>query len=209
MKPFKFFAAFWLLASVCAFAQVQAFISGNITSSGASCSSGATNCLLMPLPDKTASISITVTGTFNATLQFEISGDNNTTYVSVSGPPKSGGAPVSSTTTTGVWVIAASGFNYFRVRASAYTSGTATVSLQASNAPLGASTTFNPDANNNIGVIVNNAAPGGAIPVNLGTGTIGGDATVTGIGNSGANIPRFTVANDSFGQQVVLQASQV
>ena len=72
------------------------------------------------------SVIVQVTGTWTATLSFEISLDN-ATYVAVEALPAEGGTSVTSTTTNGVWVVPLIGAGEFRLRASAFTSGTAVV----------------------------------------------------------------------------------
>lgn len=72
---------------------------------------------------------IQVLGTFTATLQFEQTFDNGTTWVALTVYPYNGGAGVTSTTGTGYWKCNLSGVDHIRVRCSAYTSGTAEVNI--------------------------------------------------------------------------------
>lgn len=96
---------------------------GNITATNAACVPGA--CVGIGLPTPSASIiTVGVTGTFSATLAVEESQDGGTTFTSA-------GTSLTSTGTTS-YVIA--GFTQFRVRASAFVSGNAGISLQVSNA---------------------------------------------------------------------------
>ena len=67
------------------------------------------------------------------TLSFEGTVDG-TNYFSVNAWPLAGGSSVTSTTANGNWIAMASGYTKFRVRCSAYTSGSATVSANASAA---------------------------------------------------------------------------
>lgn len=78
----------------------------------------------------TSSTAIQVTGTFVATLQFEGTVDG-TNWVSFYVTPNGTAATVTSATGTGVWQGKSGGFSSVRVRASAYTSGTAVVSIRA------------------------------------------------------------------------------
>lgn len=77
-------------------------------------------------------IAIDITGTFSATIVFEVTFDG-TNWVAVNATPYvTGGAAVSSVTTTGDWTIPCGGAQAARVRCSAYTSGTATITLNPS-----------------------------------------------------------------------------
>lgn len=81
-----------------------------------------------------SSANIITTGTFVATLQLEGSPDGGVTFVPISGLLR--GASLTTATITGPSVISAevAGFTHVRVRASAYTSGTATVRMTFSAA---------------------------------------------------------------------------
>lgn len=74
-----------------------------------------------------ATIGVQLSGTFSATLQFEgtINGDD---WVSIS-LTDSTNTQVSSTTTAGVFIGSVAGYKKFRVRASAFVSGTVEVTL--------------------------------------------------------------------------------
>ena len=71
---------------------------------------------------------IQVTGTFSATLAFESTVDG-TNWYAVKAMPVAGGTLVTTTTATGQWAVPCHGCHNFRVRVSAYTSGTAVVSV--------------------------------------------------------------------------------
>jgi len=71
---------------------------------------------------------VQITGTFVATLQFEGTVDG-VNFFAVNMYPVVGGAAITSTTTVGQWIGVVAGFYQFRVRCSAYTSGTATTSV--------------------------------------------------------------------------------
>jgi hypothetical protein len=107
---------------------------GQVTASVASgaCQPGAVPpipaCVSLQVLPMVGSATVTVSGTFSATLQFEDSPDGGTTWQSISGTPyPAGGTAVSSTTAAGSWSFSAATATYLRVRASAYASGTALV----------------------------------------------------------------------------------
>jgi hypothetical protein len=121
----------FLLAALPAWAQQSA--SGSITASSSGCSS-STTCVLLTLPNQDfGGATITLSGTFSATLQFEGSADG-TNYNALGAAPLAGGTVVTSATGTGTWQASIVGLNYVRVRCSAFVSGTVTVTIQASKA---------------------------------------------------------------------------
>lgn len=73
-----------------------------------------------------------VSGTFSATVTFEGSGQDGT-FQSLGCVPVTGGAVVSSTTTTGAWRCNVTGLIQIRARVSGYASGSVTVSAHASD----------------------------------------------------------------------------
>lgn len=82
-----------------------------------------------------ASLNLTTLGTFVGTMNLEGSSDLGVTYVPISGLLR--GTATTSATITGPGVISAevAGFDHVRVRASAFTSGTATLSPRFSAVP--------------------------------------------------------------------------
>lgn len=76
-----------------------------------------------------ASAGIQVTGTWVATLTFEVSIDG-ATYQAVNATPTNSTSAATTTAANGLWAASVAGQKYLRVRASAYTSGTAVVTLQ-------------------------------------------------------------------------------
>jgi len=64
-----------------------------------------------------------ISGTFVGTVQFEASVDGGTDYFSVGAIDASDGSIDSSATAIGNWTIGTSGYSHFRVRCSAFTSG--------------------------------------------------------------------------------------
>ena len=73
-----------------------------------------------------------ISGTFNATVNFEGTGADGT-YQSLGCIPITGGSAVSTTTTTGAWRCNIVNLLQIRARVSGYVSGSVTVSLQASD----------------------------------------------------------------------------
>ena len=94
-----------------------------LTASGQSANSGGSD-------QSQASIAVQLTGTFSATVQFEVSMDGGVTYVSISGTPVASTTTVTSATAPGMWQFDVSGLILFRVRCSAYTSGSINVYIQ-------------------------------------------------------------------------------
>jgi hypothetical protein len=114
-------------------AQTTFSTGGNITSGGANCTT-ATNCVSIQLPSSAASLSITISGTWSATLTLEYSADgiNWTT------------ATTTTTNGTSIWPVAA--LTTFRVRASSYTSGNAGILFIASTGAYAIPVTGSVDA---------------------------------------------------------------
>ena len=81
-----------------------------------------------------AKANVQVTGTWVATLSFEGTVDG-TNWFALNAVPPTTGIPVTTTTANGQWSIEVSALSSFRVRVSAYTSGTAVVSALASQGP--------------------------------------------------------------------------
>jgi hypothetical protein len=80
---------------------------------------------------------VMLTGTFVATLVFEFSPDGGTTWLPCNGVASVTGAQSASATAPGAWRINSGGYRVVRVRSSAYTSGTVTVTFTASGtAPM-------------------------------------------------------------------------
>lgn len=126
-----------ILCALPAFAQGQTptaatLLGGQISASSTACAT-ALSCVWMAPPQNTGTVVVSVTGTFSGTLQFEGSIDG-TTFVSIGAQTVPSGVQVTSTTGTGTFVLAVSGFVQVRVRASALSSGIAAVSLSASSA---------------------------------------------------------------------------
>lgn len=105
--------------------------SGSISASDAGTCGTVNACVSEQLYSNTGTVAISVSGTFTATLQFEVSADYGATWVSAQGTAPSS-TTATSTSAAGTWRFAVSGLTNFRVRGSAYTSGTAVVVVSGS-----------------------------------------------------------------------------
>lgn len=134
---------------------------------------------LVPPP---AMVTVQISGTYSGTLQLEGSVDCQN-YVAETVTPSSGGSAVSSFTTAGLWTGTVSGVTCLQVRASAWSSGSATVTLligsglSASASGGGGAITAPLDGSGNVKTAVQN------FPA---TQPISGSVTVT--QSSGANL---------------------
>jgi hypothetical protein len=122
----------------------QSFTQGTMQSSGTTCVGGNTpganfgnDCVSTSIAPPVGAIAVVLEGTWAATVQFEGSADGGTTWVSVNATPVPSGAAVTSTTASGTWTVSVVGLSYFRVRASAYSSGTVQVSLNSAIGAVG------------------------------------------------------------------------
>lgn len=105
--------------------------SGSITAAGATCTS--TTCVTIADMSRTANGSIVVTGTWVATLQFEGLLDSTGGWFALNVLPAGSSTYVTSATANGQWIIPMALVGV-RVRASAYTSGTASVGIVVTSA---------------------------------------------------------------------------
>ena len=127
---------FLVLLALAAFAGAQELVDGSIRSSASSCQPQAVTsaCVFLQVGPQTNYADITVRGTYSGTLQFEVSGDAGATWVSVNATPPNSSTAVTSTTSTGTWTASMAGHTFLRVRASAFASGVANVTLNPSQA---------------------------------------------------------------------------
>jgi hypothetical protein len=107
---------FIILFAVPAFGQSKF---GTITAQSTDCSV-ASSCVTLNLSQAAGGATITLTGTWSATLNFEVSGDNGVTYTAAS---------TASATANGVTNISVAGYTNLRVRCNPFTSGTVNVTL--------------------------------------------------------------------------------
>ena len=128
---------------------------------------GALNADLVPSTDVSgySSFMLQISGTFVGTLALQGSNDN-TNFYQVFGSWVNNTPPVVTVTIPGI-VSGSCNFRYFRVRMTAYTSGTATGTLELKTMPFAPTNTM--------------AQVGGSVTANIGTsGSLALDATLTG-----------------------------
>src|ERR1017187_3949031 len=89
-----------------------------ITTNGTTCSP-ATNCLVVNLPQDKGGATLTLSGTWTGTIQFEATGDGGATWVSVNVIPLASTTAVTSATGNGAWQVNTAGFTGLRIRSSA------------------------------------------------------------------------------------------
>jgi hypothetical protein len=186
----------FILALLCVpLAHGQSFqnpLQGPITSTSAACAvAGDQSCVWQKLSATASVATVQVSGTFSATLTVEA---NN------------GGASfttLGTITTAGTTSYVVAGFTDFRVRASAYTSGTAFTTINSSSAPSGGVTSGTADATGNAcaaNALYVRTTNGALYTCNAGVFAIvgGGGGTVTSVSgsapivSSGGNTPAIS-----------------
>ena len=105
-------------------AQAQSFVTGNITAAAGSVSLNTQT--VSPVP---STCSVSVSGTFSATLEFDGSVLGSSTWRPISLRGASSGTTVTTTTAAGDFVGSCAGFEKMRVVATSYSSGTAIVTI--------------------------------------------------------------------------------
>ncbi len=88
--------------------------------------------VLLRLPQDCATVVVTLSGTFTATVAFEGSADAQDSFVAASGASQPTNALATTATASGQWRFVAAGYTAFRVRCSAFTSGDVVVTISAS-----------------------------------------------------------------------------
>src|SRR6202167_2508451 len=119
---------------------LPAHAQSNITASGTSCgTSGA--CVSQTVSQSQGGATISLTGTFSATLQFEATNAvnpfdpaNSAAWVSISVTPLGSSTAVTSATAVGTWQVNVAALTAIRVRCSTYASGTVVVNINLSQA---------------------------------------------------------------------------
>jgi len=158
-------AALLVLATV-ATAQAQ---SQSVRAGLTSATCPGSGCLVLSVSG-VGGVAVQVTGTFVGTLSFEGSIDG-VNYVPLGLLPIASTSAVTSTTATGLWSGGVGGMAVVRVRMSAYTSGTATVSIQ--NAPTSSRATGGGGGG---GGTIGGSIAAGQVPVGSGADAIAGSA---------------------------------
>ena len=132
--------------------------------------------------------SIQITGTWVGTLQFEGTVDG-TNWTAINGVFAGTSTPGSTITANGIVRLTPSGLAQFRITSTAWTSGTATISLRASDATGGTFLNQSLTAGTNvIGALVANQS--------VNNTQINGVAVSTGTGTSNTGTQRVTLATD-------------
>ncbi len=132
MRKFMFLLSL-MVSTGLAFGQAQ--VSGNITAQGTTC--GTTNaCVTLTAPSGTSTALIQLSGTFNATVQFEITADG-TNWVAALGTVVGSTSTATSATAAGAWRVTASAANSVRVRCSTFSTGAVVVQINASTGASG------------------------------------------------------------------------
>lgn len=158
-----------LLCGISAHAQV--FSTGNLTASAGSCNAFTPNVaamLVQPIGSNTGSATITLSGTFSATVSFYSSGNGGATWSLIAGAPVGGGSSVTSATVAGTWSFTVPSLTHLCALASTFSSGSIVTAISTSTSP------------NNLGSIVSNLTG-----ISQGQKVIGG---ATGGVNSSANL---------------------
>jgi len=122
-----------LLFFIGSLAYGQNYVTGSLTASGSTCATAGA-CIQLPLPNQNlGGVTITLSGTWSATNQFEATGDG-TNFSAINALPSNSTTAVTSATGNGLWQANVAGYVAIRVRVSAYTSGTVVVTIQGSTA---------------------------------------------------------------------------
>lgn len=106
--------------------------SGSITASGTTCATAGA-CVTLNLPQTTAVIGISISGTYSGTQNFEVTALGGAPSAVTCFPPNST-TGVTSTTGIGSWICSGAAMQSVDVRCSSYSSGTAVVNIVATNA---------------------------------------------------------------------------
>ncbi len=173
-----------LIAPVCfAQNQQQGFSTGNISAAGSSCNLvNSASCVVLPLMKSALGASITVSGGFSGTLNFQATTAAGV-VTSLSATPVAGGTAVTSTTSTGTWSTNLTGLSTIQVSASPWTSGVATITIQSSNSSGSSS------GPSGLGGVVLSGAPAkGSVPTATGSTTASWQPPLNAFSNVGVYV---------------------
>ncbi|MGV1035332.1 MAG: beta strand repeat-containing protein [Microbacteriaceae bacterium] len=150
-------------------------VTGSITASGQSVTTGDLS--------GQGTGTFTISGTFTATLVFEATADGTNWFgVYARVPSALTVASITTIASGGTWRFACGGYQFFRIRASAYTSGTITVTIRTSPSTTAVAVESLPPGTNTIGYVAQTgtwtvaqgtptATPANRWPVQLSDGT--------------------------------------
>ena len=160
-----------------------------LSAAAATCTTTGTVCLIVTVDPTQGGATFTVSANASGnTLQFESSGDGAVTWNAQAASPSSGGAAVTSTTSTGSWQTNTAGYTRIRIRMSTNVSGTATVSIIQSLASARAGG----PGGSNAGAVTNCTTSGGVAYENGTSNTLtcgASPAYVAGVLSSLSTIP--------------------
>lgn len=114
-------------------ASAQSGANGNITAQGTTCAV-SNACISSTILQNQGGATITLSGTFSGTVQFEVSGNGGTTWVALNATPSNSATAATSATGAGVWQANIAAYTNVRVRCSTYSSGTIVVQIVLSTA---------------------------------------------------------------------------
>lgn len=180
-----------LLAALVAPAVVNAQASDIVKVEGSI--TGVNGTVEVPVSGR-AAVAIHASGTWVATLTPEVSVDGTNWEVTQFYDP-SGSARAATTTTTGTyWILGTAGMNSARVKATAYTSGTVTVTLRAGGSALSlpADVTTSAPGSTAAGMVVRSIAGSGTSATEVqgtaasGSAAVGNPVQIGGIQTSGS-----------------------
>lgn len=111
--------------------------SGSLTASSSTCViANTTACVSLPFSSATGAVTVTLAGTFSATIQFEALGADGVTWIAVNATPLNSTTAVTSATSVGVWRVNAAATIAVRARCSTFVSGSVSVAIHASTASI-------------------------------------------------------------------------
>ena len=110
---------------------------GTLTATASSCTATGTVCVIAPVNSTVGAVAIQVSGTFSATLTFEVTVDGTHWVAAAAAAPAATEARVTTATAAGLWQMNTAGYDAVRVRCSAFTSGSAAVTIRRAIGPPG------------------------------------------------------------------------
>ncbi len=137
MKRYCLLVIALLALSVQGFGQSQT-VTGSITATDSVCRPASCVLYVLPTTGNVGTVSVQITGSYTATLSFYMTVDG-VNFVLASGAPIGSSTTVTSTASNGIWLFSTPGILAVRVLCTAFVSGTASVTMQASSIPAGGS----------------------------------------------------------------------